>query len=158
VPGREFYALRRHEVEIGIVRRRRRCVHGRDDALVGLRPRDREHVGEAVADLARLRSHAAGDDNLAVVRHGLADCAKRFRLGAVEEATGVDDDEVGACMLLGQLIALGAELRDDALGIDEGFWAAERHEGDFGGRRVHAKGFPAARLGRPLDRSQVAVR
>src|SRR3712207_7735218 len=38
-----------------------------------LRAGDGEEVGEAVADLARLRPHAAGHDDLAVLRHGLAD-------------------------------------------------------------------------------------
>ena len=148
VPGRELDALRRHEVEERVVRRRRRRVHGRDDALVGLRPGDREHVGEALADLVGLGPHAAGDDDLAVLGHRLADGAERFRLGAVEEAAGVDDDEIGAGMRLGQLVALGAELRDDALGIDERLRAAERHEGDLGSGRVHAKkGFPRRAAG-----------
>ena len=161
VPGRELDALRRHEVEIRVVRRRRRRVHGRDDALVGLRPGDREHVGEALADLAGLRAHAAGDDDLAVLGHRLADGAERFRLGAVEEAAGVDDDEIGAGMRLGQLVALGAELRDDALGIDEGLRAAERHEGDLGSGRVHAKkvsrGAPRAAARHTVGEGQIGA-
>ena len=47
----------------------------------------------------------------------LADGAERFLLGAVEEAAGVDDDDVGAVVLARQLITLGAQPGDDALGI-----------------------------------------
>jgi hypothetical protein len=158
VPRGELDALRRNKVEIGIVRRRRRLVHGRHHALVGLRARDGEEIGEAVANLARLRPHAAGDDDPPVLIERLADGVEGFRLGAVEKTAGVDDDEIGAGMLLGEFVALGTELRDNALGIDEGLRAAERHEGDLGSRRVHANSVPAARLGRPLNRSSGSVR
>ena len=55
--------------------------------------------GILVGDLLRLRAHAAGDDDLAVLGQRLADGVERFRLRAVEEAAGVDDDEVGALVL-----------------------------------------------------------
>ena len=63
----------------------------------------------------------------------LADGVERFRLGAVEEAAGVDDDEIGAGVLARKLIALGAQPRDDALAIDQRLRAAERDEAHFGG-------------------------
>ena len=116
-------------------------MHRRDDALVGLRPGDREHVREALADLFGLGAHAAGDDDLAVLGHRLADGVKRLGLGAVEEAAGVDDHDVGAVVLARQLVAFRAQLRDDALGIDQRLRAAERHEGDLGRRAGRRHGF-----------------
>ncbi len=118
----------RHEIEERIVLRRRGLVDRGEHALVLLRPGDREHVGELGRDLLRLRAHAAGDDHLAVLGQRLADGVERFRLGAVEEPAGVDDDEVGAFVLAAELIALGAQLGDDALGIDQRLGAAERDE------------------------------
>ena len=53
-------------------------------------------------------------------------------LGAVEEAAGVDDDDVGAVVLARELVALRAQLRDDALGIHQRLGAAERNKADFG--------------------------
>ena len=140
VARRQLHALRRHEVDERIVRRRRGLVHGRDHALVLLRPGDREHVREAVADLLRLGAHAAGDDHLAVLGHGFADGVERFRLGAVEEAAGVDDHHVGAVMLLRQLVPLRAQLRDDALGIHQGLRAAKGDERDFRSGSIHPPG------------------
>ena len=63
-------------------------------------------------------AETAGDDDLAVLGQSLADRLEQFLLGTVEEAAGVDDDGVGAIIARRQLIALGAELSDDALGID----------------------------------------
>ena len=92
----------------------------------------------------RLGPHAAGDDDLAVFGHGGADSGERFRLRAVEEAAGIDDGEVGAGMVARQLVAFRAQPRDDALGIDQRFRAAERNEGNAGGA-VHGCGFIAWR-------------
>ena len=62
----------------------------------------------------------------------VADGVERFRLRAVEKAAGVDDDEVGAVVLARELIALRAQPRDDALGIDQRLRAAERDEAHLG--------------------------
>ena len=105
-------------------------MHGIEHAFVLLRAGDGEHAGMRGGDLFRLRPHAAGDDDFAVFGHGGADCGKRFRLRAVEKTAGIDDGEVGAGMLAGELIALRAQPRDDALGIDERLGAAERDEGN----------------------------
>ena len=111
VPRRQLDALRRHQIEMRIVDRRQCAMHGLQHALILLRARDRQHAGIGRLDLFGFGAHAAGDDDLAVLGHGLADGAERFLLGAVEEAAGVDDDDVGAVMLAGQLIALGAQPR-----------------------------------------------
>ena len=115
-------------------------MHGLEHALVLLRAGDGEHAGMHGRDLFRLRAHAAGDDDLAVFGHGGADGVERFRLGAVEKAAGIDDGEIGAGMLARKFIALGAQPRDDALGIDQRLGAAERNEGNAGSA-VHLRGF-----------------
>ena len=107
-------------------------MHGVEHALILLRAGDRQHAGIGRLDLLGLGAHAAGDDDLAVFGHGLADGAERFLLGAVEEAAGVDDDEVGAVMLARQLIAFGAQPRDDALGIHQRLGASQGNKADFG--------------------------
>ena len=116
----------------------RRCglVDRLEHALVLLRPGDGEHIGKPLADLFRLGAHAAGDDHLAVLAQRRADRIEGFGLRAVEEAAGVDDDEIGAVMRPRELVALGTQPRDDALGIDQRLGAAERDEAD-----------PARRLG-----------
>src|SRR4030081_4086574 len=101
-------------------------MHGSAHALILLRPGDREHTGIGGLDLLGFGAHAAGDDDLAVLGHGFADRAKRFLLGAVEKAAGVDDDEVSTIMLARQLIAFRAQPRDDALGIYQRLWASQR--------------------------------
>ncbi len=72
---------------------------------------------------------------------GLADGGKRLLLGAVEEAAGVDDHEVGALMLAGELIALRAQARDDALAIDQRLGAAEGDEAHLGSADSFISGF-----------------
>ena len=62
---------------------------------------------------------------------------ERLRLCAVEKAAGVDDGEVSAGMLARQFIPLGAQARDDTLGINQRLGTTERHEGNAG-RAVHA--------------------
>ena len=105
--------------------RRQRAMHGVEHAFILLRARDRQHAGIGRLDLLGLRAHAAGDDDLAVLGHRLADGAERFLLGAVEKAAGIDDDEIGAVMLARQLIAFGAQPRDDALGIHQRLGASQ---------------------------------
>ncbi len=128
---REPDALRRHEIEKGVVRSRHRLVHMLDHRLILLRASDGKHARVARPDAVGLDAHAAGDDHLAVGGQGLAYCRKRFLLGAVEEAAGVDHHRVGAFIGGGQLVAFGAKQGDDALGIDERLGAAEADEADF---------------------------
>ena len=132
VARRELHALRRHEIDERIVWRWNRFVHGRDDGLVLMRPRDREHVRMRVADDVRLGTEAAGDDDAAVLGERLADRVERLGARAVEKPARIDDDDVGAGVVRGRLVTLGAQLAQDSLGIDERLRAAEAHEADFG--------------------------
>jgi hypothetical protein len=64
---------------------------------------------------AFLRAEAAGDDDLAVLRQRLADRIERFLDRRVDEAAGVDDDEVRVAVRRRRDIALRTQLREDAL-------------------------------------------
>jgi len=75
---------------------------------------------------------AARDDDLAVLGQRLADSIERFLHGGVDEAAGVDDDEVGAIIRLGRLVAFRSQLGQDLLGIDQRLRATERNETDLG--------------------------
>ena len=145
VARREAQALGRHQVDERIVQRRHGVVHGRHDGLVLVRAGDGEHARMRGADAVLLDAEAAGDDDAAVLGHGLADGVEALLLGGVEEAAGVDDDDIGAGVVAGDLVALGAQARDDALAVDERLGAAERDEADLG------RGF-AARAGGALRR------
>jgi len=67
---------------------------------------------------------AAGDYDLAVFRERFADGIERFRDRRVDEAAGVDDDEVGAGIVGRGGVSLGTQLREDPLGVDERFGTA----------------------------------
>ena len=84
--------------------------------------------GCAAPDPLLLDAEAARDDHAAVFRHGFADGVEAFLLGRVEEAAGIDHHDVGAGIVARQLIALGAQLGDDAFAIDQRLGAAERHK------------------------------
>ena len=111
-------------------------MHGVEHRLVLLRPGDGQHLRKPCEDFLGLRAHAAGDDHLAVLGHRFADRGERLRLRAVEEAAGVDEHEVGALMIARKLVALGAQPRDDALGIDQRLRAAEGDKGNLRGGSV----------------------
>jgi hypothetical protein len=77
-----------------------------------------------------LDPEATRDDHLAVLGERLADGVEGFLDRRVDEAAGVDDDEVRAGVALRRLVALGAQLGEDALGIYQGLRTAERNEPD----------------------------
>jgi len=78
------------------------------------------HLG----DHALLRGEAAGGDHFAVLGKRLADRVERFLDRRIDEAAGVDDDEVGVVVARRGGIALGTQLSEDALRIDEGLGTA----------------------------------
>jgi hypothetical protein len=119
------------------VRAGHRLVHLGHHGFILMRPGDGEHAWMRGADAVGLDAKTAGDDHLAVLGQGLADDGKRFRLGAVEKAAGVDHDRVGALVARRQLVALGSELGDDALGIDQRLRAAKADEADFAHCRAY---------------------
>jgi hypothetical protein len=63
---------------------------------------------------AAFRPEASRDDDLAVLLQGFADGVERFLDGGVDEAAGVDDDEVGARVVWRGDVTLGPELGEDS--------------------------------------------
>ena len=69
-------------------------------------------------------SQATGNDDLAILGKRFANGAQRFLDRGVDEAAGVDDDEVGAGVIGRGGVALGPELGEDSFGIYKCFRAA----------------------------------
>jgi hypothetical protein len=63
-------------------------------------------------------------DHLAVFGQRFADGVERLLHRGIDEAAGVDDDEVGAGIARRGRVALCAQLREDALGVDQGLGTA----------------------------------
>ena len=82
----------------------------RGDLVILLWPGDREDLGEAGADHIGFFPHAAGDDHPAILCNRLADRLEALFLGRIEEAAGVDQDDIGAGIIGRHLIAVGAQL------------------------------------------------
>jgi uncharacterized protein YgfB (UPF0149 family) len=83
-----------------------------------------EHRWMRLLDDVLLDAQASGHDDLAVLGQRLADRVERFRDRGVDEAAGVDDDEVGAGVVGRGGVALGAQLREDAFRVDQRFRTA----------------------------------
>ena len=129
----EFEAGGGNEVEMRVVGRLGQVfVHRAHHRFVGLRPGDGKHGGMHGADFFRLHAEAASDNDFAVFADGFADGRERFGHGFVDEAAGVDDDEVGVVVVFADGVAVGADLREDAFGIDQRFRTAEADKADGG--------------------------
>ena len=90
-------------------------MDGLDDRFILMRSGHGQNLGVSLPDAGFVRAHAAGDDDPAVLTHGLADRLEGFRACAVEKAACVDDDHVGAVIFGRQMIALRAQVRQDTL-------------------------------------------
>ena len=82
-------------------------------------------------DAFRSSAQAPRDDDTAVLLQGLADRVQRLIDGGIYEATGVDHDDIRGVVGRRDLVALGAQPRQDALGINERLGAAEADKSDF---------------------------
>jgi hypothetical protein len=70
-------------------------------------------------DQVLLRPEAPRHDHFAVLLQRLADRAERLLYRGVDEAAGVDDDKIRVLVARRGGIAFGAQLRKDALRIDQ---------------------------------------
>ncbi len=99
---------------------------------------DGVHLRNVFADLIAVPLHqAAGDDEacglaalFALVLDHLEDGVDGLLLGGVDEAAGVDDDDVGVFGVGGEFAAGAVEQAHHDFGVDEVFGAAERDEAD----------------------------
>jgi hypothetical protein len=92
------------------------------------------------AALACFGAQATGHDDFAVGVQRFGDRVQAFLDGVVNEATGVDDDQVSAFKGFGSLVTLGAQLRQDQLGIGQRFGAAQTDKTHFGGGQAGGNG------------------
>ncbi len=128
----EAHALRRHQVGIGVVQFGQVLVHRVHHLFGGVRAGDGKHLGMRLLHDVALGTEAAGDDDLAVLLDRFADGFQRFGHGAVDEAAGVDHDQVRLLVARGDLVPFGAHAREDVFGIDGRLGTAERDEADLG--------------------------
>ena len=132
VARRELDPLRRNEVGERIVRPRELRMHRAHHLLERVRAGHREHARMGAGDDVALGAEAAGHDDAAVLLQRLADRIEGLLHRGVDEAAGVDHDQVRALIGRRDRVALGAKPGEDALGIDQGLRAAERDESDLG--------------------------
>ena len=105
-------------------------MHVGQHLLVGVGTGDLQHLGMHGADLIFLGAQAAGDDHLAIFGQGFTNGFERFLYGAVDEAAGVDDHQLGIVVAIDHLIPFGAQLGQDPLGIHQIFRTAQGDEAD----------------------------
>ncbi len=63
--------------------------------LVGMRTGDPQHTGMAFENALGARAQAPGHDHPAVLLECLTDGVQRLIDGGVDEATGIDHDDIG---------------------------------------------------------------
>jgi hypothetical protein len=135
----ELDAAGRNQVLEGVVWLGQRAVHRLHHLVECMRPGHRKHLGMGLAHDVALGAEAAGDDDLAVFRQRLTDCLERFLHSGIDEAAGVDHHHVGIVVAADDAVAFGAQLGQNAFGIDRRLGAAERDEADS--RRAGMFGF-----------------
>ena len=135
VPRRELDALRRHQADEGIMRRRQLRMHGRHHLVECMRTRHRKDLGMGLANDLGTRAQATGHDDATVGVHRLADRIERLLDRVVDKAAGVDDDQIGILVARRDAVALRTQLREDPLRIHRRLGTAEADESDLGGLR-----------------------
>ena len=140
-----------HQVHKGVVWFGQVLVHRVHHLLSGMGAGDGQHAGvhlpHQIAAVLGLRSpQTASNDDLAVFCQRLANGVQAFLDGVVNEAAGVDDHQVGTGKGFSGLVTLGAELRQDQLGIGQGFGATQADKAHLGGRRGRGKWFGGRNL------------
>ena len=127
----------RHQIDEGVVRLGQVQVDGVHHLLRGVRASHGQHAGvhlthHVAAIVAGAGAQATSNDNPAVLGQRLADGVQAFLDGVINETAGVDDDQVSAVEGLGGFVTLGAQLREDQLGIGQRLGAAQADKSDFG--------------------------
>ena len=111
--------------------------HDGINGLVGGTAHHGVHLGDLLLDLAAVAlRQAAGDDDFQVgvcllVGAGLEDILDGFGLGALDEATGVDQDHIGLAQVGHRLVACRQQDMHHAVQIDLVFGAAKGNTRNF---------------------------
>ena len=140
VRGGELAALVVAEAVLGDVREV--LAHHRREAVVVLEGDPLVDLGHVAGQLAEGALGAAdGDEQLGpglAAAGGVQDVADRLLLGALDEAAGVDQHQIGLGELVGEAEIDAAQGGDQVLAVGEVLGAAEADEG--GGARGHGAG------------------
>ena len=127
---RQADTLRRHQAGKRIVRLRQMGVHVVHHLVGGMRAGDGQHRRMRVLDDIALGAKAASDNDPAVFVQRLANRIQRFLHGGVDETAGIDHHQIGPFVGTRDQVALGAQAREDLLGIGSGLWTAKRNKAD----------------------------
>ena len=130
VVRRQAHALWRHQIGIRVMRFGQVLMNVTHHLVSGMRAGDGKHRGVGGLDDVALGAKATGDDDLAVLGQGLADGVERLFHRGIDEAAGVDDDEVRIVVAWRDFVALGTQLGQDALGVATGFRATQGNKAD----------------------------
>ena len=127
---RELDTLRRHQIDERRMRLGQMRMHGihhlaqRMGAGNGQYP-GMDFLDDIVPGGVFFGAQTTGDDYLAVLIEGFADCVERLLDRGIDESTGIDDDQIGAVIRLGGVIAFGAQLGENLFRIYQRLGAAE---------------------------------
>ncbi len=127
---RQAHALLGNQRSVGIMRLRQVLMDDAHHLVRRMRAGHREHGGVRVFDDVALGAEAAGNDDAAVLVERLANGIERLLDRGVDEAAGIDDDQIGIVISRRHDIALGAQLGQDMFGVDGGLRATQRNEAD----------------------------
>ena len=72
----------------------------------GGRPSDAQDLGVRIGDNFFLRSHAAGNQYLAILGNRLADGVQRFLFRAIDEAAGIHHNQVSVVVTRHDVVAV----------------------------------------------------
>ena len=131
-----------HQVDKRVMRLGQVGVDGVHDLLRGMRAGDGEHAGVHLADqIAFGAGHitlffgpqTAGDDDAAIGGQSFTNRVQTFFDGIVDEAAGIDDDQIRAFKGFGGLVAFGAQLGEDQLRVSQRLGATQADEADLRG-------------------------
>ena len=146
VLGRQAHAALGHEFVPGVVRARQRLFDHGEHFVNTVGPRHAQNLGHTLGDEVRtvffgFAAQAAANNDAAVFFKRFGNCLQAFFNGFIDEAAGVDDDEVGVLIGRADAVAARAQLRHNTLGVDERLRAAERNKADDGNFSGHWKSF-----------------
>ena len=97
-----------------------------------MRASDRQHIWKARADNVGFISHTTGNDHAAIFSDSLANRFEALFLCGIEETARVDQNDVGACIIRRQSIAIRTQLGENPFAIDQRLGAAKRYHADLG--------------------------
>ena len=114
---RQADALRRNKIGEGIVRLGQIPMHRMHDFVSSVGAGHGQHLRVGGQDHAVLCTQTASHDNLAVFVQCFADGVERLFHGGIDEAAGIDHDEISVVIRTGNLITFSPQPGQDVFGI-----------------------------------------